>query len=500
MIRTLIVLHRYLGIGLGVLVSLWCLSAFVMMYVRYPVLTEAEALTGLDTLDLAGCCRGMAEALGDGPVHAFRIEAVAQRPMLSIDDGGSRPLQIDLSTGAVVPQVDAPTAHAQAARYLANAGIEGAILGGAQIARDQWTVGSGFDVHRPLYRFRADHDAATELYVSGTTGEVVQQSKGAERFWNWFGSVVHWLYPVMLRQHPAVWIQIIIWTTVASLFLVVTGIWIGLRQYCARGIGHRSPYRGAALWHHYFGLVCGLLTVTWLASGLVSVNPWGFLETGSSENEQRRLAGTSIKPDALKAVLEALQRSAQSAQARPAVRIESSLFGGEFALVSYGPDGEFVRLDPETLDPWPVTQQDLARSAAMLSTASAPVASATMMSGEDNYYFSHHEKVRLPVYRVILDDGDRTRYYLHPDTGRLLMKVDANGRRYRWLFGALHRGDFAGWLRRRPLWDVALGCLLLGVTVSAVTGTYLGGRRLVRNRSGIRRPGAGAATAPRRAK
>lgn len=483
MIRALILLHRYLGILLGILVSLWCLSAFVMMYVRYPALTEAEALAGLDALSLAKCCRGVAEAVGRGPVHSFRIESVAERPMLTIDGGGSRPLLIDLASGDVM-EIDATTARAQAARYLANAGTGGAIRSGERIGRDQWTVAGGFDLHRPLYRFRAGDAAATEVYVSGTTGAVVQQTTRTERFWNWFGSVVHWLYPVVLRQHPAAWAQVIVWTTIASLFLVATGIWIGLRQYRTRGNGRKSPYRGAALWHHYFGLVCGLLTLAWLASGLFSVNPWGFLESGGDSDDRRRLAGTEIDPDRLPAVLEGLRRLEQSAGSRKVVRIDSNLFAGEFALLSYGPDGRSVRQHPLTLEPWPVSREDLERAGDLLAAAHASVASARLVPDEDSYYFAHHEPVQLPVYRIILDDDDRTRYYLQPDSGRLLMKVDANGRWHRWLFEAMHRGDFAGWLRRRPVWDVVLGCLLLGVSVSAVTGTWLGGRRLIRKRSG----------------
>ena len=35
-IKSLIVLHRYLGVVLGVIMTVWCLSGFVMMYQGYP--------------------------------------------------------------------------------------------------------------------------------------------------------------------------------------------------------------------------------------------------------------------------------------------------------------------------------------------------------------------------------------------------------------------------------------------------------------------------------
>jgi hypothetical protein len=52
--------------------------------------------------------------------------------------------------------------------------------------------------------------------------------------------------------------------------------------------------------------------------------------------------------------------------------------------------------------------------------------------------------------------------------------------RHRWLFGALHRLDFAAWVRVRPAWDIILITLMpRGCAVSA-TGVYLAVRR-VRN-------------------
>jgi hypothetical protein len=56
MFRLLIQIHRYLGIAVGFIVALWCLSGFVMMYVQYPDLDEHEYLAGLQTIETANCC------------------------------------------------------------------------------------------------------------------------------------------------------------------------------------------------------------------------------------------------------------------------------------------------------------------------------------------------------------------------------------------------------------------------------------------------------------
>ena len=42
MLRTLLFIHRYLAVAVGLLMALWCLSGFVMLYQQYPTLTDAE--------------------------------------------------------------------------------------------------------------------------------------------------------------------------------------------------------------------------------------------------------------------------------------------------------------------------------------------------------------------------------------------------------------------------------------------------------------------------
>ena len=72
------------------------------------------------------------------------------------------------------------------------------------------------------------------------------------------------------------------------------------------------------------------------------------------------------------------------------------------------------------------------------------------MSEEDAYYFSRREPAALPVYRILLNEAEATRYYLDPTTGRLLQRTDASRRWNRWLFDALHRFDFAAPIHAWP--------------------------------------------------
>ena len=55
--RVIFLLHRYFGIGLGIVVTLWCLSGFVMMYVPYPEVSIEDNLKASPHLNLSGCCQ-----------------------------------------------------------------------------------------------------------------------------------------------------------------------------------------------------------------------------------------------------------------------------------------------------------------------------------------------------------------------------------------------------------------------------------------------------------
>jgi len=97
---------------------------------------------------------------------------------------------------------------------------------------------------------------------------------------------------------------------------------------------------------------------------------------------------------------------------------------------------------------------------------------------EDAYYYTHHLEMRLPAYRIRYADGERI--YLDGTTGELAYALDASQRSYRWLFAALHRGDFAAIVRLRPVWDLMMWVLMLGVTVGAASGVWLGVDRIAR--------------------
>lgn len=279
-----------------------------------------------------------------------------------------------------------------------------------------------------------------------------------------------WLYPTVLRQHTVVWAQVVIWLTLISLFLTVTGVIIGIKQLRWRSAGRKSPYQAWALWHHYAGLFFGLFTFTWVLSGLFSMNPWGLLESRPFVAERNLLNGVN---QSVSEIVEAIDTVLPAVPAQ-AVRLESAYWLGEPYFLAWDAQGNATRLAANGAQS--IASEDDVNSA--IQTLGMQEAMVDRMVDEGAYYYGIHEEVRLPVWRITDAIGDRL--YISEDTGFLQVTVDYHAALNRWLFQAMHSLDFHPYMRWRPLWDLLMLVLLAGVTIGVGTGTWLGIRRLSR--------------------
>ena len=283
----LVIVHRYLGVAVGLLMVMWFVSGIVMMYVGFPRVSEDERLRALPTLPWQDCCQFGERVVGDGEsIQRAQVENLAGAPVLRLRRPGRVDTPLDLAHGTVL-RIDSERARAvvieAAPRIL---GRTAAIVAADRIDVDQWTVGRLFR-DRPLFRFKFDDPARTIIYVSGTSGQAVHWTNATQRFWNWLGTIPHWLYFTELRSDVALWSQIMIWTSILGTFLTVLGLYLGISQFRRSASGKLSPYRGLFYWHHLAGLVFGIVTLTWVVSGLVSMNPGAFWKAAAAEAKRR---------------------------------------------------------------------------------------------------------------------------------------------------------------------------------------------------------------------
>ena len=537
--RLLAFLHRWLGIAGNLLFAVWFASALVMMYARMPALDPGDRLSRLPPLDLEAVrvdpARAAAAArLDAGGEQALRIRLgmAAERPIYRFRSAAGW-TAVYADTGTPMLQLSESQATATAARFAAQA------AGGAPpapirydrflVRPDQWTL--QLPALFPLHRVRAGSDA---LYVSDRTAEVVMETTASSRFWGASGAVLHWLYFTPLRSNSTLWYQVVVWAAAAGCALTLSGLAIGVMRLTRR---KRSPYGGIMRWHHYSGLVFGLAAFTWMLSGALSMDPFGWHAGRTASQAQHAAAGGGARLDnfdsaSLRAGLESISRSF------PPREVELLQFQDEPLLLAWrpplppdarpapgetAPDAGGAASDPGSLSsprgrprtrsygsgpsqflavlqplehrlvalPGGKTRRfgrDELLAAAAAAMPGSRIVAVDELTDYDAYYGDRRRRGDpLPVLRVRFDDADRTWLYLDPALGRIVHREQRRSRLDRWLYRGLHRLDFPGFYERRPLWDVVVIVLLLGGLFSAASSLAPAARRLRRHAARLRR-------------
>ena len=468
--RWLYLTHRWIGIVSCLFFAMWFASGLVMLYVPYPSLEREDWLAGQSSIDWPRVHIGPAAIPApSGPfgLQSLTLEMRGREPVWRSRGWTAKQQTRSAVDGRIMAGVDETEARA-IARDFAHAPIAGI----ERIERDQWTVAGGYDAHRPLWKTAIAGPGGRELYVSSQTGQVVLQTTARQRFWNWVGSVPHWIYPTVLRQDGPAWRQVIIWLSGPCIIAAITGIWIGIlrirlgkRRFSGRRV---SPYRGWMKWHHITGLAGCAFLLLWIFSGWLSVDPGRiFSSEGSGLEVQTGYAGSLSRTVDL-ARLAAIAPQAKSvtlaaAAGNPYLKIESQ--------------GQVRYLSVADFRPPALGQARILERLAV-AFPGVTIASVHMLRRPDSYWSAVHEKVPLPVLRVELDDRARTWIHVDPATGEVYGSLDRRGRIYRWLYTAFHRWDLTFLLEHRPARDILIWVFSLLGLLSSITGVWIGWQRL----------------------
>lgn len=463
----LFIVHRWIGIVTCLLFAIWFVSGLVMIYVPFPSLTRNEALAHLPPLawvqvrtlpSMDGTARATLEMAGDHPV--WRV---------SLWDGKERTLSA--TDGTPQGPADATQARRTAERF-----ADTPVIAIDTIERDQWTVAGGFDRHRPLWKAEIAGPGGRILYVSSQTNAVVLDTNARERFWNWLGSVPHWIYPTVLRQDNAAWRQMVMWVSGPCILGAVTGMWIGiLRTRLGRrrfSRGQMTPYHGWMEWHHWSGLIGGLFLLAWIFSGWLSVDPFRlFASPGIGDAERIAYSGSGpfpqfALPDLATRAADARRITLYRAADQPLALVERQ-------------DGASALLDATTLTPAYIDQTAIVAAARRLMPGT-PIVAVDRLTAPDAYWYEVGELPTLPVLRIRYGDPAATWVHIDPASGRLLGDLDRRRRLYRWAFDLLHKWDLNGLTLHRPAWDALLWLASLIGLATSVTGIWIGVRRLLR--------------------
>ncbi|MFN3438020.1 MAG: PepSY domain-containing protein [Acidovorax sp.] len=508
MVKKLVIfVHKWLGVVLALFFLMWFVSGVVLYFVPFPSLTQAERLAALPPLQLpADCCLAAPDAAQRAGLRPTgggeaRLGMLADAPvwrMLAASEAGAalRWHTVDARTGAVVP----PLSDAQAAT-VAEAFSGRRAMGTEWVERDQWTVPQGLDVHRPLVKVLLDGDDGLELYVSPGAAEVVRDTRRAERFWNWLGAVPHWIYPTVLRQFPKAWHHVVVWLSIPGVLLASTGIALGIWQLF---LNRRRwfPYQKFWMrWHNILGLVAAVFTLTWMLSGLMSMNPFGVF-TGRAVDPQARTQWAGEAPRMVRGPAEAVALAA--AEGLVPLEVDTLRMAGQ-AWYRVRGQGEGVVQRLVRADGPEATVAQAVPDATVLTALQGlrpgmPAPSIEQVTQYDGLYYARHHDAStsfhrpLPVWRAHWAEDEVT-VYADAASARIVMRADASTPWQRLLYNGLHSLDFAPLLARPALrTGLIVGLSLLGVAL-CITSCVVAWRVLVPRRRRAARSSSAAVRA-----
>ncbi len=479
--------HRYLGIPLSVLFVLWFVTGIAMIYVGgMPTLSTQSRVERLPALDVAairftpaeaaeraasGFCRVALTTVLDRP--AYRFASPYGAATVFADTGDAAPS----SSVELVRIVERP---------------------------DQWTLQAGRDL--PLYKFAVADGAGTEVYVSRYAGDVRLVTTTKARALAWIATIPQWFYITPLRTNQPLWYWTVVVTSALGCLLALLGLVLGVTQF-----NKSTPFRwknavryqGWMRWHYISGVFFGIFALTWVFSGLLSMEPFDWANNvdsleirddamtgGPVELDQfpafdapawtSLLAGRTLKELELRRIADAPYYLARytGAAAEPDPRRER--LHQPYPITGRA-EPQHVLVDARTLtertEPF-ATETLIARLRAAVPEAN--IVSQELLEDYDAYYYSRNRQAALPVLRVKLDDAHDTWVYIDPALGQIVASIHRLQRIERWLYNGLHSLDFGFWYDRRPLWDIGMIFLSLGALVTSTIGFWLGLKRLRR--------------------
>jgi uncharacterized iron-regulated membrane protein len=487
--RALYLTHRWFGIALSLMFLLWFASGIIMMYVEYPEFTEKERLQSKPALNLNAINYNLNQLssylLPSEKITQLSLTSVLDRPSYQLEITDTKyqvrsTLQLFADTGEMFEPLNTVQAVQVAHNFSNNMAIEASPEYMGLIDMDQWTISSALNTHRPLHKVALNDNANTILYISDSNGQVIRDTHGWERGWNWLGSTIHWIYPKQLRRNAALWVDVVVWLSIAGVVATISGTIVGVLRVRVKKRyknGSITPYSGLQKWHHILGLSFTVIVSMFIISGLFSMNPFGIFDNKTSAGPQiSRYLGTDYNLSEFQTSLDTLIKTTNTEDKKNIKELRWQTIANEGILVAYSEDNRSViNVESNYLN-----QKIINAASKLLPDHQYTL---TKLTEFDNYYYSTHNRYKpLPAYRIEFNDEENTWYYIDAITGEILSRATSTDRVQRWLYNGLHSLDFRFLMNNRPLWDIIVITLSIIGIVFSYTSLVIAWRRLLKTK------------------
>lgn len=468
--------HRTLGTVFSILFVLWFFTGFVMIYHNFPKISDQQKFSGLYPLyyDLQNYTH-------PSILNADSLEYLAVKAKSTgyFDFEYQQGKQYCIVTG------DDSVSHRQSFNniyaYASNVNSAPIIRVDTLQNLDRWIPYRQSMEDYPVYKFYYDDEKKTELYVSSQTGEGLQYTNSESRFWAWIGAIPHWLYIANLRHYTDAWRTVVIVLSGIGSLVCVTGIVLGFRAFHKRNKRNKtfkSPYKSIYKWHHVLGFIFGLFVFTFAFSGMMSLQkiPQWLIKTKNADLE------TSFKENLL-----AMRPSAFPLDYSELIKayngdiqkIEWATFGTKPYYKAVIDDSlyYFDASVSNKIQKLYLDEEDIKNKLNKIHITSAY--KIELIHDYDNYYIHKRYKYPLPVYKVTVDNADKSLYYIDPKTGDTRY-FNTNTRFRKWTYQALHSFSIKYILDRPILWNFLMWTSMIGGTLVSLTGLWLAIRYIKR--------------------
>jgi hypothetical protein len=262
----------------------------------------------------------------------------------------------------------------------------------------------------------------------------------------------------------------VLWTSGIATVLAALGIMLGFTQYSTR-------YAGIMRWHYVTGVAFGVFSLTWVFSGLLSMEPFFWASTEGTGNRI---------PQALRGgALESSRFPKPPFATAGAREIEFLRIQGEpyYLVHSDSPDPVLVSAGSSSIRHESFSTESLL-SRVRQGNPDVPIAESALLSNYDSYYHPTERKPPLPVLRVKFADPDATWFYIDPRMSQVVTRFTRRERLQRWIYHGFHSLDFNFWYYQGPVWQTTMVALNAGGALLSMIGVVIAVKRVSR---GLRR-------------
>ena len=488
--KWMILSHRYLGIALCLLIVVWFISGIAMMYAGgMPGLTPETRLDRLPLLDLSRVeitpTEAVEQALLAGDPERAVLLTVMARPAYRFSSRGGQ-VTVFADSGEVLVEANARDAVSIAGRFT-GLGEDRLRYAERLTEADQWTI--TVRDRLPMHKVVAADDARTELYVSEQLGEVVVFTTRGSRALAWVAAIPHWLYFAPLRLNGDLWRQVVLWTSGLGCVLILIGLVVGILQFSPSRpfritrLLSSIPYTGWMRWHYITGVVFGVFSLTWVFSGMLSMEPLFWSSNGGLgvAGVNQAFSGGPLEMSLFSAPEG--ETWGEPLSGERIKEIEFRRIQGEpyYVLTKDAPsEHSLVAADSFEVRHEPFSTESLVNRVQEVYP-DVPIVESRLLSQYDSYYYARDQARPLPVLRVKFDDPDKTWFYIDPAMGRLESRYHRLARLERWIYHGFHSLDFAFLYYNQTLWEITVIVLSLGGIMTSGIGVFIGFKRLGRN-------------------